>query len=140
MAAAPPERVAHVLHGGPVVEGEAVQGAGHTVEHVLRLHHARAAAVVVHRPDGNGDDSRWVQPVCGLAAAVHLHMQHALAYARHGINTASHHTGVVLSLPDRPRSTAATVSAASSAVDPSGDHLHAMKDLDMNVIDFDVLT
>lgn len=73
VAAAPPECVAHVLHGGPVVEGEAVQGAGHAVEHVLRLHHARAAAVVVHRADGNGDDSRWVQPVRALAAAVHLH-------------------------------------------------------------------
>lgn len=84
VAAAPPECVAHVLHGGPVVEGEAVQGAGDAVENVLRLHHARAAAVVVHRPVGNGEDPRWVQPERALAAAVHLHacMYHALTYAR----------------------------------------------------------
>lgn len=55
------------------MEPEAVQRAGHAVEHVLRLHHARPAAVVVHRAHRHADDPRWVQPVRVLAAVVHLH-------------------------------------------------------------------
>lgn len=72
VAAAPPEGVPDVLDGGAVVEGEAVERAGDAAEHVLRLHHARAAAVAVHRPGGHGEDPRGVQPVRALAAAVHL--------------------------------------------------------------------
>jgi hypothetical protein len=76
VAASPPQRVAHVLDGGAVVEGEAVERAGHAVEHVQRLHHARPAAVVVHGVGRHEDHPPRVQPVRALlAAAVHLRHQ-----------------------------------------------------------------